>query len=98
MWTSGSEARIVDEAFARGRPADPLITGSITGDALGYWKENPNEFGSRAMPLLPGWTAQTLFRVGVRVLEGQKPKLNILMIPMPPVQQAELDKWYARTA
>eukprot|EP01035_Chromulina_nebulosa_P036552 gene36552-49250_t len=34
VWTTGSESRVVAEAFSEaGRPA-PLITGSITGDAL----------------------------------------------------------------
>ena len=38
VWTTGSEARVVFEAFKEaGRPV-PLVTGSITGDSLGYWK------------------------------------------------------------
>lgn len=95
VWTSGSEARIVDEAFAQaGRPI-PLVSGSISGDALGYWKANPDTFKFTGGALMPSWTAQTLFRVGVRVLEGQQPKLNIIMVPVPEVKQAELDKWYS---
>ena len=94
VWTSGSEARVVDDAFAQaGRPI-PLVTGSISGDALGYWKAHPDQFKFFGGALMPSWTAQTLFRVGVRVLEGQEPKLGTLMIPVPPVRQAELDKWY----
>lgn len=95
VWTSGSEARIVDEAFEQaGRPV-PLVAGSISGDALGYWKANPDKFKFTGGALMPSWTAQTLFRVGVRVLEGQQPKLNIIMVPVPEVKQAELDKWYS---
>jgi ribose transport system substrate-binding protein len=45
--------------------------------------------------VLPSWTAQTLFRVAVRVLEGQQPKLNTLMIPIPAVHAADLGKWYS---
>lgn len=94
VWTSGSESRIVDEAFEQaGRPV-PLVSGSISGDALGYWKENPDKFKFTGGALMPSWTAQTLFRVGVRILEGQQPKLNIIMVPVPEVKQAELDKWY----
>jgi ribose transport system substrate-binding protein len=94
VWTTGSESRVVAEAFSEaGRPA-PLITGSITGDALGYWKTNPDKYRFEGHAVLPGWTAQTLFRVGVRTLEGQKPKLNTLLIPIPPVHNADLDKWY----
>ncbi|MDQ6434664.1 ABC transporter substrate-binding protein [Mesorhizobium sp. LHD-90] len=94
VWTTGSESRVVAEAFAEaGRPA-PLITGSITGDALGYWKANPDKYRFEGHAVLPGWTAQTLFRVGARMLEGQKPKLNVLMIPIPTVAGSELGNWY----
>ena len=94
VWTTGSEARVVAEAFAdAGRPA-PVITGSITGDALGYWKANPDKFRFEGHAVLPGWNAQALFRVGLRILEGQKPKLNVLMIPIPAVSGAELGNWY----
>jgi len=94
VWTTGSESRVVAEAFAEaGRPA-PLITGSITGDALGYWKENPDKYRFEGNAVLPGWTAQTLFRVGLRMLEGQKPKLNVLLIPIPRVDGKDLEAWY----
>jgi ribose transport system substrate-binding protein len=94
VWTTGSESRVIAEAFAQaGRPA-PLITGSITGDALGYWKAHPDRYRFEGHGVLPGWTAQTLFRVGVRILEGQKPKLNTLLVPIPPVHGADLAKWY----
>lgn len=94
VWTTGSESRVVAEAFAEaGRPA-PLITGSLTGDALGYWKANPDKYRFEGHAVLPGWTAQTLFRVGVRMLEGQKPKLNVLMIPIPAIKGSELANWY----
>ncbi|MER8693937.1 ABC transporter substrate-binding protein [Mesorhizobium opportunistum] len=94
VWTTGSESRVVAEAFAEaGRPA-PLITGSITGDALGYWKANPDKYRFEGHAVLPHWTAETLFRVGERMLDGQKPKLNTLLIPIPPVHNADLGQWY----
>ena len=95
VWTTGSESRVVAEAFAQaGRPA-PLITGSVSGDALGYWKANPDRYRFEGNAVLPSWTAQTLFRVGMRVLQGEQPRLSTLMIPIPPVHGADLDKWYA---
>lgn len=94
VWTTGSESRVVAEAFAEaGRPA-PLITGSITGDALGYWKANPDKYRFEGHAVLPHWTAETLFRVGERMLDGQKPKLNTVLIPIPPVHNADLGQWY----
>lgn len=94
VWTTGSESRVVAEAFKEaGRPA-PLITGSITGDALGYWKANPEGYRFEGNALLPGWTAQTLFRVAARMMDGQKPKLNTILIPIPPVHGDDLGTWY----
>lgn len=94
VWTTGSESRVVAEAFAEaGRPA-PVITGSISSDALGFWKANPTRYRFEGGALLPGWTAQTLFRVGVRVLEGQGPKLDTLMVPIPVVRGDDLASWY----
>lgn len=94
VWTAGSESRVVAEAFAEaGRPA-PVITGSITGDALGYWKANPDKYKFEGHAVLPHWTAQTLFRVGARMLDGQKPKLNTLLLPIPAVHNADLASWY----
>lgn len=96
VWTTGSEARAIAEAFAEaGRPT-PLITGSLTGDILGYWHEKGDEgFKFYGHGVLPHKTAQAGFRVAVRLLEGQHPKLNTLMIPMPEVTQETLPDWYA---
>jgi ribose transport system substrate-binding protein len=94
VWSTGSESRVIAEAFAQaGRPA-PLITGSITGDALGYWKAHPDRYRFEGNGVLPGWTAQTLFRVGARVLMGEQPKLNTLLIPIPAVHGTDLAAWY----
>jgi ribose transport system substrate-binding protein len=95
VWTTGSETRLVTEAFVQsGRPA-PLVTGSISGDALGYWHEHPDGFKFYGHAVLPIPTAQTAFRVGVRILEGQKPLLNTLLVPLPEVTQEHLADWFA---
>lgn len=94
VWTTGSESRVVAEAFAEANRPQPLITGSISGDALGYWKAHPDGYRFDGNGVLPGWTADTLFGAAVRVLDGQQPKMNNLMIPIPAVHQADLGKWY----
>ncbi len=95
VWTTGSESRVIAEAFTQaGRPA-PLITGSISGDALGYWKQHPDRYRFEGNGVLPDWNSQALFRVAVRLLEGQQPKLNTLMIPIPVVHGSELGTWYS---
>lgn len=89
VWTTGSESRVVAEAFAEaGRPA-PLITGSVTGDAIGYWKANPDKYNFTGHGVLPHWTAETLYRVGARLLSGQHPKLNTLLMPIPAIKLAD---------
>jgi ribose transport system substrate-binding protein len=94
VWSTGSETRVIAEAFAQaGRPA-PLITGSLTGDALGYWKAHPDRYRFEGNAVLPGWTADTLFEAGVRILMGQQPKLDTLLIPIPAVHGSDLASWY----
>lgn len=94
VWTTGSETRVIAEAFAQaGRPV-PVITGSVTGDALGYWKANPDEFKFTGHAVLPQWMGQNLFRVSSRILSGQQPKLSTLMIPIPEVPMSSFDAWY----
>jgi ribose transport system substrate-binding protein len=94
VWTTGSESRVVAEAFAQAGRKPPLITGSITGDALGYWKANGDKYRFTGHGVLPHWTAETLFRVAVRLLEGEKPKLNTLMMPIPAITQADFPAIY----
>jgi ribose transport system substrate-binding protein len=89
VWTTGSESRVVAEAFAEaGRPV-PLITGSVTGDAIGYWKANPDKYNFTGHGVLPHWTAETLYRVAARLLTGQHPKLNTLLMPIPAIKLAD---------
>jgi len=94
VWTTGSESRFIAQSFEEaGRPV-VLITGSISGDALGYWKANPDKYKFYGSAILPGWHAQVLFRVAVRTLMGQQPKLNTIFVKNPEVTTENLDKWY----
>ncbi len=95
VWTTGSETRVVAEAFTQaGRPL-PVVTGSITGDALGYWQANPDEFVFTGGAVLPSIIGQSLFRAASRILDGQSPVLNTVMIPIPSVEMADFPGWYA---
>ncbi len=95
VWTTGSESRVIAEAFTEAKRPAPLITGSTSGDALGYWKAHPDRYRFEGHGVLPAWNSESLFRVSVALLEGQMPKLNTIMIPIPVVKGADLDKWYA---
>ncbi|MBB2972926.1 substrate-binding domain-containing protein [Mesorhizobium sp. RMAD-H1] len=94
VWSTGSEARFIAEAFQQaGRPL-PLITASISGDALGFWHENQDSFKFYGGEVSPHVAAQNAFRVALRVLEGQKPLVNTIIAPMPTITQADLPTWY----
>lgn len=95
VWTTGSESRVIAQAFEEAKKPAPLITGSTSGDALGYWKAHPDRYRFEGHGVLPAWNSESLFRVSVALLEGQQPKLNTIMIPIPVVKGAELGKWYA---
>ncbi|WP_152047794.1 substrate-binding domain-containing protein [Aureimonas psammosilenae] len=94
VWSTGSEARFIAEAFGQaGRPL-PLIAASISGDALGYWNENKDTFKFTGGEVSPHVAAQNAFRVALRLLDGQKPLVNTLIAPMPKVTEADLPTWY----
>lgn len=93
VWTSGSESRLVAEAFAESGREPALVTGSISGDGIGYWKANPDLYRFTGNAVLPVPTANSAFRIAMRVLEGQGPKLNTLLVDLPKVTMADLDGW-----
>ena len=94
VWTTGSESRVVAEAFTEAKRPAPIITGSTSGDALGYWHAHADRYRFEGHGVLPAWNSEALFRVSVALLEGQQPKLNTIMIPIPEVHGADLGKWY----
>lgn len=95
VWTTGSEAKLVADAFTQaGRPL-PLITASLSGDTLGYWNQHKDTFKFYGSAVLPSWNAQIAFRIAVRLLSGQHPKLNTVMVPLPVVTTQDLPNWFA---
>jgi ribose transport system substrate-binding protein len=95
VWTSGSESRLVTEAFVESGRDVPLVTGSTSGDALGYWKQNPDGYRFTGNGVLPAPTGNSAFRIAMRILEGQGPKLNTLLVQLPKITQADLESWYS---
>jgi ribose transport system substrate-binding protein len=94
VWSTGSEARFIAEAFQQaGRPM-PLIAASISGDALGYWNANQDTFKFYGGEVSPHVAAHNAFRVALRIVSGQKPLVNTIIAPMPTITQADLPTWY----
>jgi ribose transport system substrate-binding protein len=93
VWSTGSESAEIAEAFAQAGRKPPLITASISGDALGYWKAHPS-FRFDGVNIAPSWTAETGWRVGMRTLAGHGPTIDPIMVPIPTVPQSELPALY----
>ncbi|MFO1035305.1 MAG: substrate-binding domain-containing protein [Geminicoccaceae bacterium] len=95
VWTTGSETRVIAEAFDEAGRPQPLITGSMSGDALGYWKDHKDTFRYYGGAILPTIAGQNTFRAAVRLLEGQQPIVNTLLVPVPEIREEDLGKWAA---
>ena len=94
VWSTGSETRVIAEAFKQaGRPL-PVIGGSLSGDALGWWHEHPGEFKFYGGEVSPHVAAQNAFRVALRLLQGQKPIINTIIAPMPTITDADFSAWF----
>jgi ribose transport system substrate-binding protein len=93
VWSTGSESAEIAQAFQQAGRKPPLITASISGDALGYWKAHP-DFRFSGVDIAPSWTAETGWRVGMRTLAGNGPKIDPIMVPIPAVSQSDLAKLY----
>lgn len=93
VWSTGSESAEIAQAFAQAGRKPPLITASISGDALGYWKAHPS-FRFAGVNIAPSWTAETGWRVGMRTLAGEGPKIDPIMVPIPTVTEADLPALY----
>jgi ribose transport system substrate-binding protein len=94
VWSTGSESAIIAQAFKQAGRKPPLITSSISGDALGYWKQNSGTFKFEGAAIMPSWTGQTGWRVGMRTLAGNGPKINPIMVPIPKVASSDLATLY----
>lgn len=95
VWTTGSETRVIAEAFDEAGRPQPLITGSMSGDALGYWKDHQDSFRYYGGAILPTIAAQNTFRAALRVLDSQQPIVSTLLVPVPEIRQEDLGKWAA---
>jgi ribose transport system substrate-binding protein len=95
VWTTGSETRVIAEAFTEAGRDQPLITGSMSGDALGYWKENKDTFKYYGGAILPTVAAHNTFRAALRLLEGQEPLVNTILVPVPEIRGEDLGEWAA---
>lgn len=93
VWSTGGQQIDIAKTFQQvGRPV-PVVTGSPGADSLSYNHANPHVVFVGG-DLAPTWTAQAGFRVAVRLLEGQHPRLNTIYVPIPSRGARKLKKLY----
>jgi ribose transport system substrate-binding protein len=97
VWTTGSEAWYVAQAFQKaGRPI-PYITSSPAGNTLALIKSDPSKYGPKlfGQATVPVPVADYAFDVAVRVLEGQRPRISPIMFPLSPWVGTDVSAWTA---
>jgi len=97
VWTTGSEAWYVEQAFAKsGRPI-PYITSSPAANTLALIHTDPGKYGAKFFgnASVPVPVADMAFDTAVRILSGQGPKLSPLMLSLPSWSGTSLAGWYA---
>ncbi len=93
VWSTGNMGVAVGQAFEQsGRPL-PILT-DVTNQCsfLAYWKEhNLNSF---TLAQDGGPTAYEAFLPALHIMEGQKPKVNTIFMPLPIITNANLGDYY----
>lgn len=96
VWSTGSEAWYIAQAFQKaGRPI-PYITSSTAGNTLALIKSNPAKYGKLffGTATVPVPVADYAFAVTIRTLEGQRPKVSPIMFPLTPFTGKRIKGWY----
>jgi ribose transport system substrate-binding protein len=93
VFSTGNMGVAVGQAFQQfGRPL-PIIT-EVTNQCslLAYWKQN----NLKAMTFVQdgGPMAYAAFVPALRIMAGQKPKVNTIFMPLPMITSANLDQYY----
>ena len=63
------------------------------GGALSWWLSKQSSYNTTAQALNGHQTAYTYFNAAMRILAGNGPKFNVLMIPAPTIDNDNLSKF-----
>jgi ribose transport system substrate-binding protein len=95
VWSTGGAFNVVGEAFEQSHRSLPqIITSAGNGVEVGWWHANQTKVKGFMSAVEPDMAAQQMFRIGVRILEGQHPVINTEMEALPPITSANLDSWW----
>ena len=95
VWSTGGAFDVVGEAFEEShRPLPQIITSAGNGVEVGWWHANQTKVKGFMYAVEPDMAAQQMFRIAVRILEGQHPVINTEMEALPPITSANLNSWW----
>jgi ribose transport system substrate-binding protein len=95
VWATGETSNVIGEAFLQDhRPLPKIIEGSASGYELGWWKQHYSQVAEVHAAILPEPEIHQGFRVAIRLLEGQHPKINTVLQNVPLVTTSNFTKYW----
>jgi len=96
VWDGGTCAVPAGQAFQQAGRTLPVITGFEGGCYwLAFWKDNLKS--SIGFPQSGGQASYVPFLIALRMLSGQQMKGNMVLYPLPTINEANFDKYYKST-
>lgn len=95
VWATGLTSAAIGDAFAQThRPFPKIVEGSASGFELGWWHEHFGQIDEVHAAILPEAEIHLGFRVAMRILSGQRPKINTILQNVPLVAKSQFGKWW----
>jgi ribose transport system substrate-binding protein len=93
VWSTGNMGVGVGQALEQaGRPVTIVTDVTNQCSFLAFWKDH--KFSSLTMAQDGGPTGYEAFVPAIRIMTGQKPKVNTIFFPLPIITNANIDDYY----
>jgi ribose transport system substrate-binding protein len=93
IWQSSSTPALIDAFESVGRPVPPISDGGPLRGSLAYWAQNKDSYKGGGVSLPPAGGADAAVRIGLKILEGQGPKVSDIIADTPIILAKDLDRW-----
>lgn len=95
VWESSTMATAIIQAFQQaGRKVPPVTDGDPDKSSLAYWRDHIGHgYKGAGGALPPGSDMNAAVRVGLKILEGQGIKVNVVSASAPEITAANLRQW-----